>query len=254
MNVKPEAALTTYARQEQDGSPESELVERARSGDREAFGELVRRHRAQALGLAGGLTKDAHLAEDIVQEALIRAFLHLGTLADTSRFRPWFHRIVRNQANMKLRRGGPFGRERPFTSFAPANAAEDEDRSAGHVDWSDVDSILFHLARHASEEAGHSLNPEEHLMRRELLENIRLILHCLSGRERAIFEARFFGELQPAEIAAMFQTTSAGVYNSLSRSRAKLQKERIRQTISLYVQRRSELGLPRRKVLSPPHL
>jgi len=229
---------------------EHRLVERARSGDREAFGELVRRHRAQALGLAGSLTNDVYLAEDVVQEALIRAFLHMGTLADNGRFRPWLHRIVRNQALMKLRRGGPHGREKPFTGISAG--AESEQRDAGRIDWRDIDSILFHMARHASEEAQHSSNPEQHLLRKELLENIRCLLHCLNKREREIFEARFFKELSPLEIAKLFETTTAGVYNSLSRSMAKLQRERIRVSITHYVRRRAELGLPKRNVLDPP--
>lgn len=234
--------------------PESRLVERARAGDQEAFGELVRRHRAQALGLAGTLTRDAHLAEDVVQEALIRAFLHLGTLADPNRFRPWLHRIVRNQANTKLRRGGPYGKESPFAAFAGAEEGGPLAFDADLVDWRDIDSILFHMARHASEEAQRSGNPEQLLMRKELLENIRYLLHCLTKRERDIFEARFFEELSPDEIAALFGTTTAGVYNSLSRSKAKLQRERVRVSISLYVQRRAELGRPKRNVLVPPHI
>lgn len=238
----------------QAAAPESRLVERARAGDQEAFGELVRRHRAQALGLAGTLTRDAHLAEDVVQEALIRAFLHLGTLADTARFRPWLHRIVRNQANTKLRRGGPYGRERPFTAFTDTESRIAPGVDADRVDWRDIDSILFHMARHASEEAQRSGNPEQLLMRKELLENIRYLLHCLTKRERDIFEARFFQELSPDEIAALFGTTTAGVYNTLSRSKAKLQRERVRVSISLYVQKRAELGRPKRNVLVPPHM
>ena len=53
-------------------------------GNREAFGELVRRHRGKALGWATTLSRDITLAEDIVQDALIRAFLHVGELADVS--------------------------------------------------------------------------------------------------------------------------------------------------------------------------
>jgi RNA polymerase sigma factor (sigma-70 family) len=222
---------------------ERELVDRARSGDNEAFGELVRIHRAQALGLAGKLTQDLHLAEDIVQEALIRAFLHLGTLTDAGRFMPWLHRIVRNQAYMKLRRGGPFGKERPFSSF--------EQKA---VDWSDIDNILFRLTDHATEEARNRYDPEASLVRKEMLQSMHLLISCLKKRERAVFEARFFGELPPAEIAELFNTTTANVYNSLSRSRTKLQKERIRILIQGYVEKRVELGLPKRKILAIPQL
>ncbi|MCC3376517.1 RNA polymerase sigma factor [Cohnella sp. REN36] len=233
-----------------DGASERELVERARFGDQEAFGELVRRHRAQALGLAGKLTKDAHLAEDVVQEALIRAFLHLGTLMDTGRFMPWFQRIVRNQAYMKLRRGGPHRKEVPVTGLAAAGDRRQGDREP--ADWHDLDRILFRLMDHASEEAKRQSNPEACLARKEMLHGIHLLLQCLNPRERGIFEARFFGELSPAEIAALFDTTTAGVYNSLSRSRVKLQRERIRIAIRDYVQKRSDLGLPSKRILATP--
>jgi RNA polymerase sigma factor (sigma-70 family) len=232
---------------------ERELVDQARSGDSDAFGELVRRHRAKALGLAGKLTQDSFLAEDIVQEALIRAFLHLGTLMDSGRFMPWLHRIVRNQAYMKLRRGGPFAKETPFASFAPK---KDNSNAAGTgiemKDWSDIDHILYHLVDQAEQQARSNHDPEGSLIRKEMLQGFHLLLNCLNKRERDIFEARFFGELPPAEIAALFGTTTANVYNSLSRSRAKLQKERMRISISVYVQKRAELGLPKRKILSPP--
>ncbi|WP_235885408.1 sigma factor-like helix-turn-helix DNA-binding protein [Paenibacillus cymbidii] len=75
----------------------------------------------------------------------------------------------------------------------------------------------------------------------------------LNKRERSIFETHFFGELPPAEIARLLGTSSASVYNSISRARAKLRQERTRVTLSLYVRRRAEQGLPRRNVLpSPP--
>ncbi|MDF2961980.1 MAG: sigma-70 family polymerase sigma factor [Paenibacillus sp.] len=234
---------------------ECELIDRARCGDREAFGELVRRHRAQALGWAGTLTQDSFLAEDIVQEALIRAFLHLGTLSEAGRFKAWLHRIVRNQAYMKLRRGGPFAKERPFTSMGyTKQPSTDTGKDSKTVDWGDIDSILFHLTDYASEEAKRRHHPEECLIRKEMLQSIHMMINCLNKRERAIFEARFFGDLPPSEIASLFNTTTANVYNSLSRSRTKLQKERIRVTIQSYVQRRMELGLPRRKILPPPSL
>ncbi|WP_182914288.1 RNA polymerase sigma factor [Paenibacillus sp. 1011MAR3C5] len=233
---------------------EREWVTRAREGDQEAFGELVRMHRAKALGIAGAMTKDAHLAEDIVQEALMRAFMHLSSLSDNNRFAAWLQRIVRNQVYMKLRRGGPYGNERPFESLlghAEGQRSSAAD-AAAHVDWGDMDSILFHLAGQAHEAAMNSANPDVSLMRKETLQGIHMLIRCLSKREREIFEARFFSELPPSEIAAMFGTTTAGVYNSLSRSRTKLQRERIRISIGLYVERRAALGLPRKKILASP--
>jgi len=246
------SAAAKTARQEAD----RELVERARGGDREAFGELVRAHRAQAYGWAQTIARDAYLAEDIVQDALIRAFLHLGTLADTRRFLPWLQTIIRNQAYMKLRRGGPFGKERPFAGFASQSGYADE-AGAGDgdaMDWGNIDRILFRMSRSAAQEACRDGDPARGMLRKELMDQLRSLLHCLGRRERQIFEAHFFGELPPSEIAQLFDTTTANVYNLLSRSRAKVQKERIRVTIRLYVQQRAESGHKRVNILRSPQI
>ena len=69
---------------------------------REAFGELVRRHRSKVYGYARAITRESYLAEDVVQDALVRAFC-AGELVDTRRFLPWVRRIVRNQAYTRLK-------------------------------------------------------------------------------------------------------------------------------------------------------
>jgi len=232
------------------------LVERARDGDQEAFSELVRDHRAQAYGWANTIARDAYLAEDIVQDALIRAFLHLGTLTDTRRFLPWLQTIIRNQAYMKLRRGGPFGKERPFASFASQSGYSDVDlnRDTDSMDWGDIDRIMFRMSLSAAQQAHRSGDLSKGMLRKELTEQLRSLLHCLSKREWQIFEAHFFRELPPAEIAQLFDTTTANVYNLLSRSRMKVQKERIRMTIRLYVRQRAETGQNRVNILRSPQI
>jgi RNA polymerase sigma factor (sigma-70 family) len=237
---------------------ERELVERARGGDRAAFGELVRLHRAQALGWATSIARDTYMAEDIVQEALIRAFLHLGTLVDTDRFLPWLQRIIRNQAYMKLRRGGPFGKETPFAGIVRSHGggptADPSADSEADTDWTDLDRILFRMSGSIASGERRDTDPAGRLLRKELLDSLHALLHGLTKRERQIFEAHFFGELPPEEIAALFGTTRANVYNLLSRSRAKVQKERIRVAISGYVRKRAELGKPLVNILTPPTL
>ncbi|HET7657486.1 MAG TPA: RNA polymerase sigma factor [Bacillales bacterium] len=233
------ALLETGGFQSDEGRDKG-LVDRARSGDREAFGELVRRHRAKAYGWASTLANDAHLAEDIVQDALIRAFLHVGELMDSDRFVPWLHRIVHNQAYMKLRRGGQYGKERPFTAFEEQKGS----------DKSKIDRILFQLSD--SVDANESLDPAVRLVKKEMIRGIHELLHCLSQRERSVFEAFFFQQLSPAEIAQLFQTKTGNVYNILSRSKKKVQRERIRVHINGFVRRRKEQQLPTRKILAKP--
>ncbi|WP_282938492.1 RNA polymerase sigma factor [Paenibacillus sp. RC67] len=106
--------------QKLDEQGDQELVAQAQAGDRDAFGELIRRHRAQVYEYARSITQEPFLAEDVVQDALIRAFLHLGTLVDTRRFLPWLHRIVRNQAYTRLR-SHSIAKEQAFSSLAASS-------------------------------------------------------------------------------------------------------------------------------------
>lgn len=151
---------------------ESELIDRARTGDPDAFGELVRRNQAQALGLAYTVTQDRHMAEDVVQEALVRVFLHLGTLLDADRFRHWLARIVRNEAYMKMRRGGPHRKESPHTCW--------ESMYGGHErnDRYDIDSVLFKLSQSSVEQLNQRQDPSQALLRKELVDGIRSLLCC----------------------------------------------------------------------------
>ncbi|WP_274364854.1 sigma-70 family RNA polymerase sigma factor [Paenibacillus thermotolerans] len=222
-------------------------MERARLGDTEAFGELIEQYRGKAHDWAERLTGDPYMADDVVQDALIRAFLHLGSLADTSRFLPWLHRIVRNQANMRLRRGGVHRKELPFSRLGNATEA---DRSK--VDWRDLDSILYHLSRSAADAAMREQDPAEHLLRKELYETIHALLHCLNRKEQGIFKAYFFRSLSPEEIAAMYRMPIGSVYTYIHRSRQKLRKENIRASLGLVSEKRERSGMMTHKLLPTP--
>ncbi|WP_159887330.1 RNA polymerase sigma factor [Paenibacillus puerhi] len=220
------------------------LVERAQLGDTEAFGELIEQHRTKARGWAERMTGDPHLADDVVQDALIRAFMHLGTLADTSRFLPWLYRIVRNQANMRLRRGGgPTRKEKSFSSMGAAAQAD-----GSRVDWEDLDSILYHLARKAADEAADAQDPAENLLRKEMYETIHALISCLTPKERGIFHAYFFQQLSPAEIASMYRMTVGSIYTYIHRSRQKLRQEHIRVSLGLSLEKGGS-GLTGKKIV-----
>lgn len=224
-------------------SRDQELVERARQGDTEAFGELIEQYRSKARDWAERMTGDPYLADDVVQDALIRAFLHMGSLADTSRFLPWLHRIVRNQANMRLRRGGVHRKERPFASMG--TAAETD---GSRADWENLDSILYHLSRTAADAAAREQDPAEHLLRKETYETIHALLHCLNRKERDIFKAYFFRQLSPEEIAAMYRMPTGSIYTYIHRSRQKLRKEHIRVSLGLIPEKKERSGMTLRKL------
>ena len=82
-----------------------ELVDRAKRGDEEAFDALARTVGDRCMGIAHRILRDAHLAEDAVQTALVVAWRELRTLRDPDRFEPWLQRILINECYAEARRG-----------------------------------------------------------------------------------------------------------------------------------------------------
>ena len=92
-----------------DSDDDANLVARVLAGDKSAFGVLIDRHRADAVAFARRLVSRAD-AEDVVQEALISAFLAMGSLRAPERFKSWLLGIVINlcRTRLRLRREGYF--------------------------------------------------------------------------------------------------------------------------------------------------
>ena len=80
-----------------------ELVRRAKAGDMKAFSELVLRHQKALVRLALRYMKDVDRAEDVAQEAFIKAFQKLDTFEERSAFKSWLFRIAINTAHNRLR-------------------------------------------------------------------------------------------------------------------------------------------------------
>ena len=79
------------------------LACRALSGDGEAFGELVNMYRVEVYGIALSIAGNRTDAEDLTQEAFIKAYLNLSQLKDPERFGAWLRRIARNHCKDWLR-------------------------------------------------------------------------------------------------------------------------------------------------------
>lgn len=80
------------------------IVDQARQGDEEAFGALVRAIGDRGIFIAHRILRDADLAEDAVQAALVTVWRELPTLRDLDRFEAWFHRILVNACYAEARR------------------------------------------------------------------------------------------------------------------------------------------------------
>jgi RNA polymerase sigma-70 factor (ECF subfamily) len=84
--------------------PDPRTLARARGGDTFAFEELVRAYQADVYRFAWHLTRDRTLAEDVTQDAFLRAFRFFGSYRGDSKFSSWLLRITRNCAMDALRR------------------------------------------------------------------------------------------------------------------------------------------------------
>jgi RNA polymerase sigma-70 factor (ECF subfamily) len=79
-------------------------VDQAKRGDAEAFDALARMVGDRCMAIACRILRDADLAEDAVQSALITAWRELRVLRDPDRFEPWLHRILTNACYAEARR------------------------------------------------------------------------------------------------------------------------------------------------------
>jgi RNA polymerase sigma-70 factor (ECF subfamily) len=114
---------------------DEDLVALARSGDRAAFEELVQRHADRLFGVVLRLVSDRQEAEEVTQEAFLRAWRGLDGFKGDARFFTWLYRIGVNEARRRLERGSRRGEvsldeqpvDPPDPGPAPDRAAENTD-------------------------------------------------------------------------------------------------------------------------------
>ena len=113
-------------------SEELTLVQAAKKGDDSAFEELVRRYDRNVFRIAQHITQNREDAEDVVQEAFLKAYGNLAQFQEQSKFYTWLVRIAVNEALMKLRRRKP---ERTV-SLDEDIKTEDDSLPREIADWS----------------------------------------------------------------------------------------------------------------------
>ncbi|UCD65117.1 MAG: RNA polymerase sigma factor [Candidatus Zixiibacteriota bacterium] len=87
-----------------DEVSERKLVEATQNGDKGAFGKLIRLHQKRLFRYVYGLLGSFDAAEDVVQEAFVKAYENIGTFRTQYAFYPWLSTIARNLAYNQIRR------------------------------------------------------------------------------------------------------------------------------------------------------
>lgn len=156
---------------------ETELVRRAKAGDREAFSDLAAAHWRRLLALARSIVADLE-AEDVVQDGLIKAWKKLASLREPAAFSGWLTRIVANMAIARARRR---------RTFAPINGSEIAAVDRGIDARIDVQRLLQQLA--PRQRAVLHLTVVEGLSDREIAESLGIAsssvrVHRLRGRQQ----------------------------------------------------------------------
>ena len=145
---------------------DAHLVMATLGGENEAFGELARRYRKAAFGIAFSRTGDYDTALDVAQEALVTAYLQLPVLRDPRRFAAWLYQIAANLALMGLRRhrrlvslDSPDLDDLPALGPSPLETAEKLDQSqairealARLPETDRLAVVLHHLSGYSYEE------------------------------------------------------------------------------------------------------
>ncbi|HXN72718.1 MAG TPA: sigma-70 family RNA polymerase sigma factor [Candidatus Acidoferrales bacterium] len=185
------------------------LVAAAQAGDITAFETLVGRYERKILRLAQNITQNREDAEDVMQEAFLKAYEHLSGFQGNSRFYTWLVRIAVNQALMKLRKR------------RPNQVSIDEEVNTGE------DMIPREI-----EDWGPS--PEDRYKQTELSDILSSEIADLEPPFRIVFQLRDIEELSTEETAEALGLSIPAVKSRLLRARLKL-----RQKLNKYF-RRSE--------------
>jgi RNA polymerase sigma-70 factor, ECF subfamily len=173
-------------------------IARARSGDADAFRELVERHSRAVFRVAYRLTGRLEDAEDVVQETFLRAYRQLARFESRANFGTWLHRIASNCA-VDLLRARP-KREMP-------EGAETLERLGG----GDGDSALP--------------SPERSLLGAQIRDRIASALDRLSPLERAAFALRHFEGLSIEQIGGTLGLGTSATKHSIFRAVRKMRRE-----------------------------
>ena len=177
---------------------DAELVASAASGDKDSFGVLIERHGTMAERVAKGVIRDADVARDLVQEAMLQAYLSLDRLRNPERFQSWLYGIVLNVCRSYIRN--------QKTAFYSLEAM--------------TGGLRFESLPLTDLEP----DPQEVAEAQELHETVLGAVNGLSPKVRAATLLFYYEQLSIQEVAATLGISMAAVKGRLHKARGQLRE------------------------------
>ena len=178
---------------------EAELIQRACHGNKEAFYSLVRPCEGAVYTIAVSILNNPEDAEEVVQEAVLKALSHLAEFRGEAKFSTWLIQITINEARLKLRND----RRHLYESVDEQRTSEDgEYFPKDFADWREV--------------------PSEALQRKELREALKRAIASLPLKYREVLILRDVQQLRIEEVARILGITQGSVKTRLLRARLRM--------------------------------
>ena len=175
---------------------EAELIESVRAGDREAFYELVRPYERMVYATAISVVKNTADAEEVAQEAVLKAFSGLSRFRGEAKFSTWLLQITYNEAKMKLRKA------RPHLYESLDDQPQNEEGDSWPKDFADWRPI-----------------PSELLEQNEVCQVVQDAINSLNPSYREVLVLRDIQHLSIKETTAILGISEANVKTRLHRAR-----------------------------------
>ena len=174
-----------------------QLIYKVLSGDDEAFTALVRKHQKSVHALAWRRVGDFHFAEEITQDAFLRAYKHLPKLRDPKRFSGWLYVITNQLCNTYLQKNKP------------------EVKSLGDVPMAEMEKTFYeqYVSTQQEEEA-----------RSHHQELVKKLLEKLPESERTVITLYYLGEMTVKEISKFLGVSVNTITSRLQRARKRLKQ------------------------------
>jgi len=177
---------------------DSELVVLARSGDKDAFSQLIERYQQMVRRIALGVVGHEEIARELAQEAILQAYLSLDHLRDISRFKSWLYGIVLNVCRSYIR-------DQKINPYS-------------------LEAMMGGMYRDVFYSLSPVIDPEEIAEQRELHNTVLQAVQELSPRDRAATLLFYYEQLSMREIAAILGVSITAVKGRLHRAREQLRE------------------------------